>query len=55
MIKTRPHPAQKLTIEFNDEVGMVVRGYRLGGGGFLRLWVGGKIPRRTRPYKLGLL
>gem|GEM_PF-5031723 len=30
---------------------MVVRGYRLGGAGLLRLLVGGKIDRRTRPYR----
>jgi len=30
---------------------MVVRGYWLGGGGFLRLLVSGEIPRRTRPYQ----
>ena len=38
MIKTRPHsPKNSALIEFNGEVGIVDRGYRLGGGGFIKI------------------
>ena len=38
-------------MKFNGYSGIVFRGYWLGGAGLLRLSVGGKIDRRTRPYQ----
>jgi len=38
-------------MEFNGYSGIVFRGYWLGRAGLLRLSVGGKIDRRTRPYQ----